>query len=244
MTDYLAKIKGTWNPGSIPAIEPAGYGNAQRAAAAATRSALGLPGDTLAFHLIGTTGPDSPVYRQHWKLFAYVGGPALRMGTPAEHDSEISLLLRAYPLTEVQHVTFDPDLPWDMPYGAVMAGVVPALLLRHRFGTGPRQLTIGSLGTGTFTPTVLSYPDLYAAVELVEVPYDTQGLASYGFTLPAYSSSHSAMWLVTDDGTWKVSYCAERVEQSYAQRWDDPDEPAPAFEPLPAPDPVMPEVSW
>lgn len=245
MTDYRATINGTWNPGSIPAIEPAGYPSAQRAATDATRSALGLTGDTVDFHILSVKQSGGPVYRAHWKLFSYVSGPALHMGTTEPHDSQISLMLRVFPFSQVDQVRFDPDLV-DADYRGVMAGVVPALLLRKHWGLGPRQITVGSLGTGTFTPAELTYPELFSANPQTTVPYDTpDALASYGFTLAAGSSPQPAMWLVdADDASWKVSYCAERVELAYLDRWDDPDEPAPGFDPLPAPNPVLPPPSY
>jgi hypothetical protein len=235
MSDYTATIKGTWDPGGIPPFsDPLAYTLAQQQARTATRTALGLGDGRIGFHIVGVDGISDRVWREHWNIEAYAGGPTLRFGgTDQPHASQVSLTLRVQPLSEVQQITGEPDR--SMPYGGVLTTVVAALLLRARFGEDARQITINE-GTGTFTPELLRFSDIYGTT--IEVPYDTQGLAGYGFTGPDSDSQYPRMWLVSDDGSWKVSYLTALPAQSYTERWDPQDEPVPAFEPLPAPEPV------
>lgn len=243
MINYAAIIRGTWDPGGIPPFEsPMDLYGAYPQAIAGARTALQLTHETLDFYLISRPTPESAVHRQRWSVFYNVGGPSLHLGPNAEpHPSLMSITTSVYPHSEVQQVIADEG-PSD--YQGVFAGIIPALILRHRFGPSARPITLAGYGTGTFTPAELSFQDLFSAASQVTVPYDTAGLASYSFVRPAGTVDPPAVWLVTDDASWKVSYCVESPDQIYDQRWDDPDEPAPEFEPLPAPEPVRPNVDY
>jgi hypothetical protein len=43
------------------------------------------------------------------------------------------------------------------------------------------------------------------------------------------------MWLATAGASWQVSYCVAGSTETSAQRWDQPDDEAPEYAPLPEP---------
>lgn len=245
MTDYLATIKGTWDPGSIGALDYAAYYGAAQAASQATRSAIGYTSGWAGFHIVATRAPGGPVYRSRWKIQAMASGPALRPQSADPHDSQVNLLLRTVPFGGSEQVVYDdltlnatPEAP--MPFQGVLHSVVAALLLRAAWGAGPRSITVGSYGTGMFTPTEL----VYAAPSGAEVtlPYGdpAEDLAEYRIN-QMIDGDAPAVWLVTADRNWKISYVvADPNSYSAADRWDTPDEPAPAFTALREPKPTPP----
>jgi len=240
----LATIAGTWNPGGVPALTALTYPGAQRDATTAVQGVLGVADSLIDFYLVATRHPGGPVYRTLWRLLASSSGPTLRIGPAQTHPSQLFLWLTLRPLGEQLQMVGDLAMP-DMPYRGVLAELVPALLLRHYWGPAARQITVGGLGTGTFTPQTLGWRDRFSPDVDVTVPYEQPDLAMYWFAQPP-ASPPPALWLVTTDAEpvgWKVSYCVERPEQPAAERWDDPAQPVPQFDPLvwPAgPDPSHP----
>lgn len=238
-TNLTAVISGLWTPGTVPALTQGTYLSAQASADEATRVALDLDDGFLGFYLVATATPGGPVYRSRWKIAAEASGPTLRTGTTEAHEAQVWLTLRVYPRSEVQQVTYDQDHYDDMPFQGILAPVVAALLLRKRFGAAEREITVGSFGTGTFMPVELGFDGLYPPTPST-ADYGADGLAGYGTTLPAGTASHPTVWLSADGDAWKVSYCVDQPSKTYEDRWDDPDEALPVFDPLPEPQPVIP----
>lgn len=226
---YTATIHGTWNPGGIAPLDEQTFPHVQLAAADATRQLLGVDDNEIEFHLVATTHSGGAVYRSRWRVQASAFGPTLRLGTRDEHDAQVTLTMQVDSFAHHLQVVADED----MPYRGVFSGVIPALLLRHHWGTEARRITISGAGTGTFTPRWLSYPERHGH-GVITVAHDTEHLPDYGFAEHVGSTVQPAVWLVTDDlrAAWKVSYCVPDLAMARSDRWDDPAQPVPDFTPL------------
>lgn len=233
---YLASIVGTWNPGSVPAITPDAYASANAAIQAATDAVIGVVDSTIEFHVIATDESGGPVYRTRWRLEADASGPSLNLNTTEPHQSELTLLVRVYPRSQVRQVIVDEEMH-DMPYRGVYAPIIGALLLRHAWGPGSRALSLTGFGTGTFEPTALRYREAWNSV-VTELPYDTDDDNVTTFAIVrSVNERVPAMWLVTEEDqrkAWQISFCVNEPGQGPNDRWDTP-QSVPEFEPLPWP---------
>lgn len=233
---YHAFLGGQLAPGSVyPLGDLNPYWQAHQAATAATRGLLGT--EPVDFHVIARTDPGVPLYRARWRLHAEYGGPYLLPFTSEPHDTAVDLRLWVRPLTEYRQLAQPPDdaTRAEMPYRTVISELYAALILRHTFGTASRQITIGDYGTVTFTPQTLSYRPLNTYHQ-TSVPIGTSPIAEYQFTQTPDGGPGKALWLALTGAPvgegWKVSYCTQNPGPA-SDRWDDPDEPVPAYEPVP-----------
>lgn len=234
---YMAGIGGTWNPGSVPAITPDTYGEAQYAGSQALDAVIGLADNELGFHIVSTDYPGGPVMRSRWRVETYVYGPRLQLNTTEPHDSQLTMSMLLYPLSERRQCIFDEAMP-NMRFRGVFSTVIGALLLRHAWGPDARTLTLNGFGSGTFTPHTLRYSDSTNRTAM-EVDYAApdKDIVAYPY-VQGESDRPPALWLVTDnlDTAWEVSYCVTGAELSPDQRWDMDIQPVPDFTPLDWPD--------
>lgn len=250
--DYLATVEGIWNPVTMPAITGDNFPVIQHAATTALRELLGISDNSIDFHLIANKGPGTRVYRSRWRVEAHGSGPTLLVGQAGAHPSQVGLMLRVYPLSQVRQFVADED--WnEMPQMGVMGAIVPAILLCHHllkpdgWGVQPIPVAAGTLGMGNFTPHTLVYRDLFDApvdghdagrnfrIPLVDGdgnPTDIRTVVSYCYDsvrARVHRPIPFGMWLVADgpdNKSWKISYCVDQVEQGPSQRWDlDPEHP-------------------
>lgn len=231
---FVASIIGTWNPGSVPALDSATFPAAQAAATEATRDLLGVVDQTLDFHVVATDYPGGPVYRTRWRVRADGSGPMLKIGPAEPSTAQVDLMVWIYPHTEVRQVVADPQMA-DMPYRGVFGGVLAALLLRDLWGPGARTITLPAVGSGSFEPESLRYRNVFNS-DTVTVPYgaDDSEITSYAFIVND-SGQPPGMWLATDAdprASWQISYCVTSADQSVVDRWDTTPQPIPDFEPL------------
>lgn len=231
---YLASILGTWTPKGPVDLNAAAFPAAQAAANDATCNALGLTDRTMSFHILTQAGSGEPVHRTRWRLESQVSGPALRPSSTGPYPTEVSLYFRVYPHSDVVQTVSDPTTE-SMPYRGVLGEVVPAFLLRHRWGPRARTLTLDGFGSGSFQPNELRYSSLWGD-RVMTMPYDDSS-ADYASYMLVGSARPDApgLWLATDDdlsATWQLSYCVEQSTDSVSQRWDSPRQ-APGFEPVP-----------
>lgn len=252
-TTYMATIRGTWNPGSIPPLTAEQYSAAQRAASAETHRLLGIVDNILDFHVVGTKDPaDGRVYRTRWRVEGYGSGPGLRMGATGPHPSQVNLMMRVYPPSYAKQFEGDPD--WAaMPYLGTLGEIVPALLLSHwllkpdGWGVQPIPVAVGAFGTGSFTPERLIYRDLFDGpaggsgtakafdIPLEQspgVPTDQRQVVSYCLDSERFPITFGrpwGLWLVVDQPVregWKMSYCVGHMSDHPSARWDlDPNHP-------------------
>ncbi|WP_367139259.1 hypothetical protein [Saccharothrix sp. HUAS TT1] len=250
-TVYQAIMHGRFTPVTLPVLEDYDtFTAASEAAGNATRAMMGLTDDVVGFHLVGRDGPDEPLYRSRWRLTGRVSGPALLMHTVDPYDTMIHFRLWRWPPGERKEVVYD-ELFLNKAYRGDLDPVVPMLLLRQLWAAGrgdieedgTRLLTLGSLGTGRFTPTSMEWTDAYDDRNAYTVPYhfedDAQGrlLGGYGYVYGVNIAYRPALWLVTQGVpaySRKVSYLvADRADHAtWSKRWDDVDEPVPPFTPL------------
>jgi hypothetical protein len=229
----MAGVGGTWDPGSVPAITPESYAEAQYAASVALNGVITVPGNELGFHIISTDYPGGPVMRTRWKLETYIYGPSLLLNTTEPHDSQLTMSTLLYPLSEQRQCVFDEAYP-DMRFRGVFSTVVGALLLRHAWGDGPRTLTLNGFGSGTFTPTSLRFGDANDR-NAMEVAYDgaDKDIVAYPF-VQGQNDRPPALWLVTEDqsAAWQISYCIAEPGHPSSERWDTDEQAVPSFTPL------------
>lgn len=242
--DYIGTIGGTLDPGSVYPLQSSNdYASAQLEMDAATTNALGWSGDA-DFYLIARLWTYQPVYRVRWMLEAAPSGPQLRANGTESHPSSVRFILRRFALSDRKQIVTDPadeDRP-EMPFRDTLCGLQPALILRQLWGADARTITLSGRGTITFTPETLEFTEP-GAVEPTVVDYDTTPVTAYQFSESEGTTRQPALWLARTGAPegegWKISFCAE-PGKGIEDRWDDPDEPVPPFEPLE----VQPPWHW
>ncbi len=230
-----ATIEGTWNPGTVPQFDSRELPEVQNAASEGARQALFVTSDHADFHVIARDGySNTPLARARWRVDMYVGGPMLIPDTSVPHPSGVMMRLTLYSHLDKRQVVGGDDES-VMPYQGALSNVIPALLLRGFWGSGPREINVGTFGVGTFTPERIRYAPM-ARGQDVTVPIDaTTALADFPFVRPESDPRQVAMWVVASDPaavSAKISYCIAEAGGNEEARWDDPAEPVPAFDPL------------
>jgi hypothetical protein len=237
-TDYIARLSGTWDPGTVPALGDDDFYTAQQQVRQTIAPMLNLTVPLLDFHIVSTTPSVEGVLRTRWKIVTRAGGPTLYPDTTEPHPSDIYYTLRLQPLAQVKQLEVDVAAS-DWAYRGMLTGAIPAYLLREAWGTQPRQINVGSFGTGTFTPAAITYTALDGYTQRT-VTFGQEDLADFVIEADQYSAGHQAIWLVVppaepdgDAMTHKLSYAVQPGgPYDVVDRWDDPAEPAPAFTPL------------
>lgn len=246
--DYAGQLIGQLEPITLPQLDGDTYVAAQMAVSDATRLLLGVDGDLIDFHIVYRDGPNAPVMRSRWRVQAVVGGPALRPFTAGAYTTTVNYRLRIWPYGERLQVIFGED-ETNWTYRGEMSAIIPALLLRQLWATvpgavgadGARVLTVGSMGTVRFTPQQMQFDRMFNDQIKEVVPWDfadvaaTNLISSYQMMMSPNQERIPGIWFVIDDAipySRKVSYLVPTSNLSWIDRWDDPDEPAPAFTPL------------
>jgi hypothetical protein len=236
--DYIARISGTWNPGSVPPLDGDDLYAAQQEMRRTIATMLGLAVPQLDFHIISTMPGAADVLRTRWRLTTRAGGPTLFADATEPHPSDIYYMLRLAPLSQVKQIEVDVAAP-EWPYRGILTGAIPAVLLREAWGTGARQINVGAYGTGLFTPTAVTFTSL-DGFNSRTAPFEQEDFADFPVEADDASAGHQSVWLVvasTDGGAevsaHKLSYAIKPGSPyDVANRWDDPAEPAPDFTPL------------
>jgi hypothetical protein len=233
--DYIARLSGTWDPGTVPALSGDDLYTAQQEVRQTIAPMLGLAVPQLDFHIVSTLPSSSDVLRTRWRLTTRAGGPTLFGDTTDPHPSDIYYTLRLQPLTQVQQLEVDVTAP-DWAYRGMLTGAISAFLLRKAWGTQPRQINVASFGTGTFTPSTLKFTSTDGLTQRT-YPFEQNDFADFVIEADPNSSGHQAIWLVLGandvDGertAYKLSYAVQPGgPYDLGDRWDDPAEPAPDF---------------
>jgi hypothetical protein len=234
---YTGTARGTLVPTALyPITSQDQFREAQAALNTATAAALAIP--IADFYLVGRPGQGSPM-RIRWRIATTVEGPSLAFNTTGPHSAEVRLHLWLYPMATTQQCVLDPldaDTKPEMPYRTVITGALAALLLRHFWGPDVRTLSLGGLGSVTFTPVELEYTVLQSR-ESQTASYSAATLAAYPFVATDDGVNMPALWLSLgpEEPSWKVSYCVVDPSDPPSERWDDPNEPIPAYDEIPWP---------
>lgn len=236
---YTGRINGTWDPGTVPPLEDWDYVTAQSAVSASIAPMLDLVTPLNEFQVISSVANVDEVLRTRWRVEALAGGPTLIPGIDEPHPASVYFMFRLYPLTQLKQLQIDVDAP-DWPYRGMLSGSIPALLLRQAWGTDPRQINVASFGTGSFTPTSLSYMS-YDGYTNRTFPYVQSDVADMSIACAPQGYNQQSIWLVTTTGgdepapfVQKLSYMvAPGLPLTVENRWDDPAEPPPPFVDLP-----------
>jgi hypothetical protein len=247
--EYTGSLMGTVTPGT--GFYPLGYSRfaaASRQMPALLRMALGWD-LRLPFHLVGRKLNSPGLYRAHWVLDAVLSGPGFFPNSAVpSHSGRIDVRMRLYPDTDgmFDQGVEDDAIAGGFPWNGVLTGLIPALLLRRAWGgDNTREFTLEDGKTFTFTPLQIGFTPTNASSVTVWSEINATNLAalpvreSPAAELPGGETpGGTALWLVpsTLDADWKLSYSlSQGAAQNPAERWDDPNEEAPAFVPLPAP---------
>ncbi len=181
-------------------------------------------GVSVDFYLVYRDGGSGQISRMRWVVQAEMAGPELRW---EESSGDSRMTFRLKRTMYANEYSADPANP--MPWFD-FRDLYPAVICKQALGAGPVQIPLSAEDTIVFTPQEIQYSRV--GYDDVRDPYSGP---VYGWTFTAEPTDpyEPALWVVPagqQDGV-KVSVCAD----SNGVKWSEFTEPAPPFDPLPAP---------
>lgn len=235
---YAARIEGDIDITKLaPAQAPEQLGERQQLADTAMRELLAT--DFTDYYLMENNVPDPPSLTRT-KRMAFGSTGVWLPNYAGETNSHLQVWIGDGP----QPALMTSKTPPGAPVSTVYTGVVPALLFRKLWGSGPRTFNLGNTwGFFTFTPRRIKVPWLAGDPGMPtgmfhDFAYDAPTLSNYVRT--PQSGAEREVWLWFTDPTtgeageewWKVSHLVRRATDPVSTRLDDPLQ-TPAEEPVP-----------